>query len=181
MTCGVELRPKQSRVRRRRGKREPTHHTPLCLRVVLQPRSLCAVCRRLRLHGLADHPGGGEGSAEKRPGQRQSSPVGRKQVRVAFTFEASVNVQDAVLRFCMCVCVQRGGHRRPPQRGPCGRAAGGSGSHRGPSARPVRLRLVLGQQAVPLHGLRGRGQLRPDRDHQERHQVRETVNVVIKM
>lgn len=76
--------------------------------------------------------------------------------------------------------VQCGWYRGPSQRGPCGGAAGGTGPHWDTSARPVWFRLVPGQQAVSLHGLRGCCQLCPHWDHQERHQVWEAVDIIIK-
>lgn len=72
----------------------------------------------------------------------------------------------------LCVFgVQRGRHRRPSQRGPRGGAAAGPRTHWDTGAGLVRFWLVPGQQAVPLHGLRGHSELLPHRDHQERHQV----------
>lgn len=79
------------------------------------------------------------------------------------------------LSLCWCVSsLQCGGYWGSAERGPCGWATGGPGSHWDPGARPVWLWLVSGQQAVSLHRLCGHRQLCPHRDHQERHQVRVT-------
>lgn len=152
--------------------------------IMLQFRSLCVVCRWLCLHGLADNSGGCEGPAEQRPRQCQSSPISRKQVCEHLWFKIFIFKSTFLSYSCIGTnkdmsyfCVQCGWYWGPFECGPCGRAAGGTGSHRDTSTRPVRFWLVPGQQAVPLHGLCGRCQLCPHWDYQERHQVREPENI----
>lgn len=76
-----------------------------------------------------------------------------------------------------CWCLQCWWHGGSSECGSCSWAPGGDGLRWDTGARPVRLGLVPGQQAVPLYRLCGHNRLHAHRDYQERNQVRDKYKI----